>query len=94
MVERLDELWPGGIRREPPHEQAPPHEARTLKLDSARARELLAWEPQWDLDRALQAIVSWFDAYRCGADMREETLSQIRAYQAAGEPALAFRSPR
>ena len=84
IVDRLDELWPGGLRREAPHEQAPPHEAHTLKLDPMRARKLLGWQPLWDLDRALQAIVSWFDAYRLGADMRAETLDQIAAYQAAG----------
>jgi CDP-glucose 4,6-dehydratase len=80
IVDRLDELWPGGIRREPSQEQSAPHEARTLTLDSARAHQLLDWRPQWDLDRALQAIVAWFDAYRGGADMREVTLQQIGEY--------------
>jgi CDP-glucose 4,6-dehydratase len=83
IVDRLGELWPGGIPREPSQEQAAPHEARTLKLDSARAHDLLGWQPRWDLDRALQAIVAWFDAYRSGADMREATLAQIAEYQAA-----------
>jgi CDP-glucose 4,6-dehydratase len=84
IVDRLDDLWPGGIQRDEPAQAPAPPEARTLKLDSMRARELLGWQPVWDLDRALQAIVSWFDAYRGGADMRAETLEQIAAYQAAG----------
>lgn len=78
VVERICELWPGGLdwaADEGPH----PHEARYLKLDSSRARTRLRWAPPMDLDDALAATVAWFDGMRAGADMRELTLEQIAA---------------
>jgi nucleoside-diphosphate-sugar epimerase len=62
---------------------AQPHEAQTLRLDSSRAREQLGWRPLWDLERALESIVDWYRAFASGEDMRETTLAQIRAYDAA-----------
>ena len=43
----------------------------------------LGWQPQWDLDQGLRAIVDWYRAHERGADLRETTLAQIAAYQAA-----------
>ena len=48
-----------------------------------RARLRLGWRPAWDLDEGLRAIVEWYRAYERGADLREVTLAQIAAYQAA-----------
>jgi CDP-glucose 4,6-dehydratase len=81
IVERLNELWPGGIRRrldDGPH----PHEARYLKLDSSRARSRLGWQPAIDLDATLAGIADWYSALARGADMRDVTLGQIEAFQA------------
>ena len=80
IVDRLGELWPGGITREGPTESDAPPEAPTLKLDSTRARERLGWDPRWDLDRALQAVVAWYVAYRDAEDMRAVTLEQIAEF--------------
>jgi CDP-glucose 4,6-dehydratase len=80
IVDRLGELWPGGIEREFGDEGGP-HEAMTLKLDSSLARDRLGWEPAWDLDRALQSIVEWHASHRDGGDVRAVVLEQIRAYQ-------------
>jgi CDP-glucose 4,6-dehydratase len=80
IVERLDELWPGGLRWE--HDAGEhPHEARYLKVDSSRARARLGWAPRWDLDRTLEAVVEWYAALRDGADMREVTLAQLEAFK-------------
>jgi CDP-glucose 4,6-dehydratase len=83
IVDRLGELWPGGIERAPSDEQAPPPEANVLMLDSSLAASALGWTPAWDLGRGLEAVVEWFVAYRDGADMRQVTLGQIEAHQAA-----------
>ncbi|MEA2471643.1 MAG: CDP-glucose 4,6-dehydratase [Thermoleophilaceae bacterium] len=82
IVDRLAELWPGGIERVPSHEEAPPPEANVLMLDSSLAASALGWTPAWDLGRGLEAVVEWFAAYRDGADMRQVTLGQIAAHQA------------
>jgi len=79
VVERLDALWPGGLRweREPGEH---PHEARYLKVDSSRARARLGWAPVWGLERALESIVAWYAALQAGEDMRAVTLAQVGAF--------------
>jgi len=82
LVERLAELWPRGLRWRV-DDAAHPHEARYLKLDSSRARARLGWRPLVGLDDALASIVAWYDALSQNADMREVTVRQIEALQAA-----------
>jgi CDP-glucose 4,6-dehydratase len=84
VVERLDGLWPGGLRRAR-DERDHPHEARYLKVDSSRARGRLGWTPRWDLDEALASIVEWYVGLRDGDDMRALTLAQLARFQ-ANEP--------
>jgi CDP-glucose 4,6-dehydratase len=82
IVERLGALWDGPLRWEidpGPH----PHEARWLKLDSSLARAQLGWAPGWGLDEGLRQTVAWHQAHRDGADVRETTLAQVRAFGAA-----------
>jgi CDP-glucose 4,6-dehydratase len=57
-----------------------PHEARLVKLDASKARERLGWTPRWSLERAIEAIVDWYDGYRDGRDIRAVTLEQIEAF--------------
>jgi len=83
LVERVAERWPGGLDVRPAPRGAAAGEAPTLRLDAARARDRLGWAPRWDLEAAVDATVSWYAAYREGADMRAETLSQIEAYERA-----------
>jgi CDP-glucose 4,6-dehydratase len=85
VIERLAELWPGGIEVTGTSELNAPAEAATLRLDSSKARERLGWEPAWGLDDCLRSIVDWHVALRDDADMRAVTLGQIRAF-AAGAP--------
>ena len=76
VVERLVELWgPGAtwMADSGPH----PHEASFLKLDCAKARMRLGWTPKTNIQDALRMSVSWYRAYRDGANMRAVTLGQI-----------------
>ena len=59
-----------------------PHEAHTLRLDSAKAHARLGWRPRWNLPRALAATLDWHQAWKAGADMADLSLRQIRAYEA------------
>ena len=45
---------------------------------------MLGWRPRWNLGLALSRTVDWHQAYRAGEDMQHVSLSQIRAYEAAG----------
>jgi CDP-glucose 4,6-dehydratase len=87
IADRLASLWGGGAGWElDPGEH--PHEAHYLKLDCSMARGLLGWRPATNLARALEWIVRWYQAFEGKEDMREVTLSQIRAYEN-----LAVREP-
>jgi CDP-glucose 4,6-dehydratase len=57
-----------------------PHEAHTLRLDSAKAHARLGWLPRWNLPRALEATLDWHQAWKAGADMADFSLRQIREY--------------
>lgn len=81
IVERLDALWPGGLRWER-DDREHPHEARYLKVDSSRARARLGWQPRWGLERTLASIVEWYGALRDGADLRDVSLAQVAAFEA------------
>ena len=64
------------------HEEVPqPHEARTLTLDSSKARMRLGWQPRLAFGDALQWTVEWYKAYAAGLDMAEETRKQLRRYR-------------
>jgi CDP-glucose 4,6-dehydratase len=58
-----------------------PHEATYLKLDCARAHNLLGWRPALGLSGALELIVEWYKNWQAGSDMQTVTLDQIAAYQ-------------
>jgi CDP-glucose 4,6-dehydratase len=81
VVRRLCSAWGGGISFEVdrgPH----PHESRTLKLDCAKARELLGWRPAWGLEEALGETVAWTRGWHEGRDPRELCLAQIARHAA------------
>lgn len=54
-----------------------PHEAYYLKLDCSKAKSELGWQPHWDLDKAIESIVTWSHAYQRGRDMVKVCLKQI-----------------
>ena len=57
-----------------------PHEAGYLKLDCSKAKALLNWYPQWDIQTALEKVVSWTQCYLSGKNMRECSAQQIEEY--------------
>ncbi|MDA8027547.1 MAG: CDP-glucose 4,6-dehydratase [Nitrospiraceae bacterium] len=84
IADRLSTLW-GESALWTLAEGKHPHEAHYLKLDSSKSRTRIGWMPRWDLETALQTISDWYRAYANKEEMRERTISQIRAYQNEGE---------
>lgn len=82
IVEKLRELWPEEFAWEIDSEPAP-HEAHFLTLDSSKARMKLGWKPRWTLERSLQAIVEWNQAYARHEPLRDVVMQQITAYEAS-----------
>jgi len=83
IVSRMIEAWGEGASYEL-DAQSQVHEANHLKLDSSKARSQLGWSPRLDLSQALQWLTQWYKVCEQGEDMREYSLSQIRAYQGMG----------
>jgi CDP-glucose 4,6-dehydratase len=81
VVELLASRWPQarGLRIEP----SDLHEAGLLRLDSSRARQLLAWQPRWSLQECLTHTLDWHLAWQNGDDMRAMTLGQLNLYRGA-----------
>ncbi len=82
IVKKMCELWKankGYVIDSNPQ----PHEARYLKLDCSKARQVLGWTPSWNLETALRRIVEWAERYRGNEDMRKVTISQIHEYEAS-----------
>ena len=81
IVDRLCKLWGNGASWSLDGNPQP-HEAHYLKLDISKAKTALGWAPRWNLEQSLQRTVEWYKAHVAGKDMRELSLSQIRAYEA------------
>jgi CDP-glucose 4,6-dehydratase len=58
-----------------------PHEAKILKLDCAKARNLLGWRPAWGLGEALARIVEWHKGVAEGDDAQALSYRQLDAYR-------------
>ena len=54
-----------------------PHEASYLKLDCSKARQILGWNPVWNLETSLKKIVEWAEHYRIGSNMENISKTQI-----------------
>jgi CDP-glucose 4,6-dehydratase len=79
IVAKLCSLWGESAHWEIDH-RTQPHEAQMLRLDIAKSRQRLRWQPKWSLDEALRNTVSWQKAFGLGEDMRRITTGQIDRY--------------
>jgi len=81
IVEQMAALW-GNDAQWQIDTREYPHEAHYLKLDISKARSRLNWHPTLRLKDSLALIIDWSKKYRAGVNMRQQTLSQLQAYQA------------
>lgn len=56
------------------------YEAAYLRLDSAKAKKQLGWQPRWHLKTAVAKIVDWTKAYQSQKDLRAICFTQIKEY--------------
>jgi CDP-glucose 4,6-dehydratase len=57
-----------------------PHEASFLKLDCSKSSTQLGWSPRWDLETAIEKIISWHQALESKENMQVFTLKQISQF--------------
>ncbi|MBK9492571.1 MAG: CDP-glucose 4,6-dehydratase [Haliscomenobacter sp.] len=79
ILDHMVNLWGNGASWEL-DQQAKPHEARLLKLDSSKAAAHLGWTPQWRLESVLGNVVQWHQEWRASGNMAQRCLSDIAAY--------------
>ncbi len=58
----------------------PVKEAHSLRLDSSMARQVLGWQPQTDLQQALQWTADWYRQHAEGRPAADISREQIRNY--------------
>jgi CDP-glucose 4,6-dehydratase len=81
------QCWGGDARIETlsPGATSVHHEASTLLLDSAKARQELGWFPHWNAVQAVEVTVAWHKAsLHDAAHAIEATRRQIEDYMVAG----------
>lgn len=88
VVDRFVGEWGAGSWTTPATTEGQPHEALRLSLDSAKAREQLAWAPVWDAQTAVRQTAAWYrEYYRKPARASELVEAQLRDYQADAQAA-------
>jgi len=81
IVEKMAALWGADAQWQVDTDEHP-HEAHYLKLDISKARSRLNWHPALRLKDALALIIAWSKQRQAGANIRQLTLTQLKAYQA------------
>lgn len=57
------------------------HEAKLLKIDSAKAKAKLGWNQTLDLNKAIQFTFDWFNSYRIKSNMYEVSRNQLKFFE-------------
>lgn len=57
-----------------------PHEAGLLKLDCAKIKHALNWQPVWDVKETIHRVTQWYYAYATGDSSSAVTEKQISEY--------------
>ena len=79
LLERFIAAW-GHAARWSKDAGAHPHEARLLRLDTSKAREILGWSPLLDFEQTTAWTAHWYRAFADRRDMLETTLKQVDRY--------------
>ena len=56
------------------------HEAKLLKLNISKVKNILNWKPKLDIDSALKFTLDWYQAENTNLDIYEFTRQQIKEY--------------
>lgn len=56
------------------------HEAKLLQLNCDKARQILGWSPQWNVEKALNTTADWYKEISIGKDTSDVSRQQIIEY--------------
>ena len=57
------------------------HEAKYLKLDISKAKNVLNWNPVLNIEETIDFIVEWYKNFENKKDMKDISIKQIEEYQ-------------
>jgi len=80
IVDRMVNLW-GNEASWKLDENQQAHEANFLRLDISKANKILGWTPNWNLDEALEKVVSWHRNWLKKRNIRQVCEEQIENYE-------------
>jgi CDP-glucose 4,6-dehydratase len=68
------------------HRDSTPNvELPELRIDSRKARQLLDWRPQFDIDEAIATTMAWYNCEISGGDVAALSRTQIASYARKSE---------
>jgi CDP-glucose 4,6-dehydratase len=79
LVTRFIDAYGGGASWARDHGDHP-HEANLLRLDTAKAREMLRWSPLLDFGETVDWTTQWYRALADGKDVVATTMMQVDRY--------------
>ena len=87
VVERVIGEWGSGTWVGPEPGTAAVHEAHFLKLDCAKAADVLHWHPTWNAADALRETTSWYRRLHEGESASDLTTACLERYIASARDA-------
>ena len=79
LVDLFCESWGKGQKWINQSEDGP-HEANFLKLDCSRLKKVFGWKPRWNVEKAVEKTVEWFQVYAVGKDVAACMDAQIQEF--------------
>jgi CDP-glucose 4,6-dehydratase len=81
VVNLMMAFWEGNASwKQEGSDASNPHEAHFLKLDCSKAKQQLGWSAKWPLEKAVDTIVTWHQAFYKNSNIKALTLQQIEEY--------------
>ena len=80
ILDEIKQIWNAPVNWEIAQGEQP-HEARLLKLDSAKAKNELGWLPKLTLSEAINLTTEWYRAFKDESNLAEITRRQIKFYE-------------
>ena len=56
-------------------------EAQKLSLDSSKSKNLLPWKPIWDVEKAMELTLEWYNGYMKNENLEDITIKQLELYE-------------
>ena len=80
MVDLFCKVWGCGATWECHEEVKSVHEAKLLYLDCTKMKQVMGWQPVWNIEKTIEKTVEWYREYVIGNDIVACMERQIREF--------------